>query len=59
MPDIKPSPKLLDMLVCPLTKSTLSYDEKNNRLISHQAKIFYPIRDGVPVLLPEEAQPIN
>lgn len=60
MPDqIKPSPKLLDLLVCPLSRSPLSYDEKNNRLISHQAKLFYPVHDGIPVLLPEEAQPLD
>lgn len=59
MNEIKPSPKLLDLLVCPLSKSSLTHDEKNNRLISHQAKLFYPIRDGIPVLLPEEAMPIE
>ncbi len=59
MDAIKPSPQLLDLLVCPLSKSTLTYDEKNNRLISHQAKLFYPVRDGIPVLLPEEAMPID
>lgn len=54
-----PSPKLLDLLVCPLTRAPLSYDKENARLISHQAKLAYPIRDGIPVLLPEEATAIN
>lgn len=59
MAGIAPSPKLLDLLVCPLSRAPLTYDEKNNRLISHQAKLFYPVRDGIPVLLPEEAMPLD
>ena len=49
-------PKLLEILVCPLTKSTLEYDATAQELISRKAKLAYPIRDGIPVMLPEEAR---
>lgn len=49
-------PKLLDLLVCPLTKSTLSYDRTRNELISKSANLAFPIRDGIPILLPSEAR---
>jgi uncharacterized protein YbaR (Trm112 family) len=49
-------PKLLEILVCPLTKSTLEYDADKQELISRQAKLAYPIRDGIPIMLPEEAR---
>lgn len=49
-------PKLLEILVCPLTKGPLRYDSKAQELISDQAKLAYPIRDGIPVMLPEEAR---
>ena len=49
-------PKLLELLVCPLTKTTLDYDAEAQELISHAAKLAYPIRDGVPIMLPEEAR---
>jgi uncharacterized protein YbaR (Trm112 family) len=52
-------PKLLEILVCPLTKTTLEYDAAKQELISHAAKLAYPIRDGVPIMLPEEARPIE
>jgi uncharacterized protein YbaR (Trm112 family) len=52
-------PKLLEILVCPLTKSTLEYDAARQELISRQAKLAYPIRDGIPIMLPEEARPIE
>jgi uncharacterized protein YbaR (Trm112 family) len=52
-------PKLLEILVCPLTKSTLEYDAARLELISRQAKLAYPIRDGIPIMLPEEARPIE
>lgn len=52
-------PKLLELLVCPLTKSTLDYDGVNNELVSRAAKLAYPIRDGIPIMLPEEARPID
>ena len=47
--------KLLEILVCPLTKGPLVYDAENQELISEQASLAYPIRDGIPVLLVEEA----
>ena len=49
-------PKLLELLVCPLTKGTLEYDAAAQELISRQAKLAYPIRDGIPIMLPEEAR---
>lgn len=51
--------KLIDLLVCPLTKGPLTYDKKNNELVSPRAKLAYPIRDGVPVMLAEEARSIT
>ncbi|OYU48152.1 MAG: hypothetical protein CFE31_13415 [Rhizobiales bacterium PAR1] len=52
-------PKLLELLVCPVTKTTLDYDAVNNELISRTAKLAYPIRDGIPIMLPEEARAIE
>jgi uncharacterized protein len=52
----KIDPKLLEILVCPLTKATLEYDAGKQELISRQAKLAYPIRDGIPIMLPEEAR---
>ena len=49
-------PKLLELLVCPLTKTTLSYDAERQELISRAAKLAYPIRDGIPIMLPDEAR---
>jgi uncharacterized protein len=51
-------PKLLEILVCPLTKGPLEYDAERQELISRQAKLIYPIRDGIPIMLPEEARPL-
>jgi uncharacterized protein len=51
-------PKLLEILVCPLTKGPLEYDAVRQELISRQAKLIYPIRDGIPIMLPEEARPL-
>ena len=48
--------KLLEILVCPVTKTTLEYDAKAQELISPAAKLAYPIRDGIPILLEEEAR---
>ncbi|MBZ0217326.1 MAG: Trm112 family protein [Fimbriimonadaceae bacterium] len=50
------NPKLLESLVCPVTKAVLSYDAKAQELISRSAKLAYPIRDGIPIMLPEEAR---
>jgi uncharacterized protein YbaR (Trm112 family) len=52
-------PRLLEILVCPLTKTTLEYDVQRQELISRAAKLAYPIRDGIPIMLPEEARPID
>ena len=52
-------PKLLEILVCPLTKATLEYDPVKQELISRAARLAYPIRDGIPIMLPEEARKID
>lgn len=52
-------PKLLDLLVCPLTKGRLSYDRSRNELISEGARLAYPIRDGIPIMLISEARKIE
>ena len=52
-------PKLLELLVCPLTKGSLDYDSERQELVSRQAKLAYPIRDGIPIMLPEEARPLE
>jgi uncharacterized protein YbaR (Trm112 family) len=51
--------RLLELLVCPLTKSLLEYDAEKQELISRAAKLAYPIRDGVPIMLPDEARPLE
>ena len=52
-------PKLLEILVCPVTKEPLVYDVAAQELISKKAKLAYPIRDGIPIMLPDEARPID
>ena len=52
-------PKLLEILVCPLTKGPLEFDAAKQELISRSAKLAYPIRDGIPIMLPEEARKID
>ena len=52
-------PKLLEILVCPLTKGPLGYDEKTDELISEQAGLAFPIRDGIPIMLVDEARPLD
>lgn len=52
-------PKLLEILVCPLTKGPLEYDHGKQELISHQAKLAYPIRDGIPIMLVDEARELE
>jgi uncharacterized protein len=49
-------PKLLEILVCPVTKTTLEYDRDGQELISRAARLAFPIRDGIPILLEEEAR---
>jgi len=52
-------PKLLEILVCPMTKGPLEYDANRQELVSRSAKLAYPIRDGIPIMLPEEARKID
>jgi len=52
-------PKMLELLVCPLTKTSLKYDQDAEELISIKAALAYPIRDGIPILLPSEARPLD
>ena len=52
-------PKLLEILVCPLTKSRLIYDRERQELVSKKAGLAYPIRDGIPVMLPDEARQLS
>jgi hypothetical protein len=49
-------PKLLEILVCPLTKAPLHYDRERQELVSRAAGLAYPIRDGIPIMLPDEAR---
>jgi len=56
---IKPDPKLLELLVCPLTKTTLEYHENESELVSKVAKLAYPIRDGIPVMIVSEARELD
>jgi uncharacterized protein len=51
--------KLLDILVCPVTKGPLVYDKKRQELISKSARLAYPIRDGIPVMLEDEARSLS
>ena len=51
--------KLLDILVCPVTKGPLIYDKKNQELISESARLAYPIKDGIPVMLEDEARTLT
>ncbi|GAA3092756.1 Trm112 family protein [Sinorhizobium sp. B11] len=52
-------PKLLELLVCPLTKGRLSYDREHNELVSEKARLAYPIRDGIPIMLVSEARSLE
>tara|TARA_S200000501_G_C20435853_1_gene574365 strand:+ start:223 stop:405 length:183 start_codon:yes stop_codon:yes gene_type:complete len=52
-------PKLLEILVCPLTKGKLLYDRENQELVSRNAKLAYPIRDGIPIMLVDEARELT
>jgi uncharacterized protein YbaR (Trm112 family) len=55
----KVDPRLLEVLVCPLTKTRLRYDRERQELISDAAKLAFPIKDGVPIMLPDEARQIE
>jgi hypothetical protein len=52
-------PKLLEILVCPVTRMPLTYDRERNELISRAAKLAYPVRQGIPIMLPEEARALT
>ena len=52
-------PKLLEILVCPVTKTTLVYDREKQELVSRKAGLAYPVRNGVPIMLPEEARELT
>ncbi|ANL67674.1 hypothetical protein AMC82_CH04087 [Rhizobium phaseoli] len=52
-------PKLLELLVCPLSKGRLSYDREHNELVSEKARLSYPIRDGIPIMLVSEARRLD
>ena len=53
------APRFLELLVCPVTRTSLDYDEKNQELISRAARVAYPIKNGVPHLLPSEARRLD
>lgn len=57
--DHKPDPRLLELLVCPVTRAPLDYDAQAQELISRAANLAYPIRDGIPIMLPEEARALD
>jgi uncharacterized protein YbaR (Trm112 family) len=55
----KIDPKLLEILVCPVTKTRLEYDAEKQELVSKAAGLAYPIRDGIPIMLPDEARELK
>jgi hypothetical protein len=55
----EPDPRLLEILVCPLTKTTLIYDRDRGELVSRAAGLAYPIRNGIPIMLPAEARELS
>ena len=59
MSDAPIDPRLLEILVCPVTHGTLTYDRVRDELISKSARLAYPIRAGVPIMLPEEARALE
>jgi len=59
IPQTRVDPRLLEVLVCPLTKGPLEYDRAANELISRKAGLAYRIRDGIPIMLPEEARQLD
>lgn len=56
---MEPDPKLLEVLVCPVSKATLVYDKAKQELISKQAGLAYPIRGGIPIMRPDEARVLS
>jgi uncharacterized protein len=59
MTEVRTDPRLLELLVCPVTKTRLQYDAGRQELISKAAGLAYPIRDGIPIMLPDEAREIG
>ena len=59
MAESRIDPKLLEILVCPVTKGPLEYDRERSELVSRGAGLAYPIRDGIPIMLPDEARQIK
>ncbi|HKX08983.1 MAG TPA: Trm112 family protein [Stellaceae bacterium] len=59
MPESDVDPKLLEILVCPVTKATLRYDRARQELVSVEAGLAYPIRDGIPIMLVDEARRLD
>lgn len=57
--DVEVDPRLLEILVCPVTRGPLEYHRDRNELVSRGARLAYPIRDGVPIMLPEEARELG
>ena len=55
----KLDPAILEILVCPVTRGPLSYDAEAEELISKEARLAFPVRDGIPIMLPEEARPLE
>ena len=58
-PASRTDPRLLEMLVCPLTKTALVYDAERQELVSRAARLAYPIRDGIPIMLADEARQLD
>ena len=58
-PQAAVDPRLLEVLVCPVSRGPLTYDRKRGELVSKSARLAYPVRDGVPVMLPEEARALE
>ena len=60
LPETAPvDPRLLEILVCPVTKGPLEYDRGRGELVSRKAGLAYPVRDGIPIMLPEEARALE
>ncbi|WP_372781266.1 Trm112 family protein [Phenylobacterium sp.] len=59
VPDVEVDPRLLEILVCPVTHGALEYDRAKGELVSRSARLAYPIRDGVPIMLPEDARELG
>lgn len=58
-PDVDVDPRLLEILVCPVSHGALEFDRAKGELVSRSARLAYPIRDGVPIMLPEEARELT